>query len=226
MNSSLSTKRNSRGSTLIISLLFLMVTTLIATGVWRLAMQQESMTGSERDYQIAFEAAEAALRDAELDYFNICARDSTLPNQASACTARVTPISGLQLVGSQNAGDVPPDGSCSSTGLCLGKFEMHGGTKVYEGKPDMTIVDGSAVPTLGKRVTYGQFTRDPNDPNQKIASVAQQPNYVIEAICLGGASSAAGCNPIYRVTAIGYGRRADTRVVLQSFLEPPPPQNN
>ena len=225
MNISRSSKQSNRGSTLIISLLFLMVTTLIATGVWRLAMQQESMTGSERDYQIAFEAAEAALRDAELDYFNVCARLNQ-SNLAAACTVRQKPIAGLQLVGSQSGGDVPPDGSCSDAGLCLGKFQVHGGIKVYEGKPDMTIVDGTAVPALGARVTYGQFTRDPNDPGQRIANVVKQPNYVIEAICLGGATSAAGCNPIYRVTAIGYGRRADTRVTLQSFLEPPPPQNN
>ena len=218
MNISRLRLRNNQGSTLIISLLFLMVTTLIATGVWRLAMQQESMTGSERDYQIAFEAAEAALRDAELDYFNVCAA-------GTVCAARTNPIVGLQSVGSQSGGDVPPDGTCSTAGLCLGKFQMHAGTKLYEGKPDMTIVEGTATPTLGTRVTYGQFTRDPNDPSQKIANVAQQPNYVIEAICLGGASNASGCNPIFRVTAIGYGRRADTRVVLQSFLEPPP-QNN
>lgn len=217
--------RAQRGSTLIISLLFLMVTTLIATGVWRLAMQQESMTGSEREYQIAFEAAEAALRDAELDYFNVCARINQT-NMAAACVVRAKPIVGLQLVGAQTAGDVPPDGSCSDAGLCLGKFEVHGGTKLYEGKPNLAIVDGSAPVSLGKRVTYGQNTRDPNDPSQKIANVSQQPSYVIEAICLGGATSAAGCNPIYRVTAIGYGRRADTRVVLQSFLEPPPPLNN
>ena len=220
-----STKNSNQGSTLIISLLFLMVTTLIATGVWRLAMQQESMTGSERDYQIAFEAAEAALRDAELDYFNVCARLNQ-SNVTANCTVRPKPISGLQLVGTQNSGDVPPDGSCSNAGLCLGKFEVHGGIKVYEGKPNMKIVDGTAAPTLGTRIPYGQFTRDPNDPSQRIANVAQQPSYLFEAICLGGAASAAGCNPIYRITAIGYGRRADTRVVLQSFLEPPPPQNN
>ena len=198
MKLSRSAKSNDKGSTLIISLLFLMVTTLIATGVWRLAMQQESMTGSERDYQIAFEAAEAALRDAELDYFNVCAKyvpqGSPLP-----CNPRQKPIVGLQAVGSDSGGDIPADGSCSSGGLCLGKFQMHGGTKVYEGKPDMTVVDGTATPSLGMRVIYGQFTRDPNDPSEKIANVAQQPNYVIEAICLGGASNAAGCNPIYKI---------------------------
>ena len=205
-------KHAQRGSTLIISLLFLMVTTLIATGVWRLAMQQESMTGSERDYQIAFEAAEAALRDAELDYFNACARLGGT-NVIAACTARAKPINGLEGVGSQTGGDVPADGSCSDSGLCLGKFQLHGGAKLYEGKPDLAILEGTASSALGGRITYGQFTRDLNDASQRIANVSQQPTYVFEAICNGGTSGAPGCNPIFRITAIGYGRRADTRVV-------------
>jgi type IV pilus assembly protein PilX len=210
-----------RGSTLVVSLMFLLVTTLIATGVWRLAMQQERMAGNERDYQIAFEAAEAALRDAELDYFNVCARKDAA-GASSVCNVRSEPIVGLQAVGNQSAGDRPADGSCSAQGLCLGKYQQFGISKLYDSQPDMAVVEGTAPIASGQRVVYGQYTRDSTDTTQKIANVSQQPAYIVEAMCYGGASNASGCVTIFRITAIGYGRRADTRVILQSFLEPPP----
>jgi type IV pilus assembly protein PilX len=206
-----------RGSTLIISLLFLMVTTLIATGVWRLAMQQESMTGVDRDYQIAFEAAEAALRDAELDFFNVCLRISA--TATAGCTPRPQPIDGFTGFGSQTNGEIPPDGSCSGGGLCMGKSTTLSNVKLYEARPDLTILEGTAVTSLGIRVPFGTFTRDASQPSQFIPLVSQQPSYLIEAISFSG-NNGKQSGAMYRTTAIGYGRRADTRVILQSYLDP------
>jgi type IV pilus assembly protein PilX len=211
-------KTAQRGSTLIISLLFLMVTTLIATGVWRLAMQQESMTGVDRDYQIAFEAAEAALRDAELDFFNACARISVSGVNAT-CTPRATPIEGFTGFGSQTSGEIPPDGSCNGDGLCMGKSATSSNVKLYEAKPNLEILEGTAVSTLGERIPYGKYTRTPNEASQMIPLVAQQPAYLIEALSFSG-NNGKQLGAMYRSTAIGYGRRADTRVVLQSYLDP------
>jgi type IV pilus assembly protein PilX len=207
-----------RGSTLIISLLFLMVTTLIATGVWRLAMQQESMTGVDRDYQIAFEAAEAALRDAELDFFNACARISTAGLNAS-CTPRAQPIEGFTGFGSQTSGEIPPDGSCNPNGLCMGKSAMTSNVKLYEARPDLTILEGTASSTLGERIPYGKYTRAPSEPSQMVPLVSEQPAYLIEALSFSG-NNGKQLGAMYRSTAIGYGRRADTRVLLQSYLDP------
>jgi type IV pilus assembly protein PilX len=209
-----------RGSTLIISLLFLMVTTLIATGVWRLAMQQESMTGVDRDYQIAFEAAEAALRDAELDFFNTCARISTLAAGVNAvCTPRAQPIEGFTGFGSQTSGEIPPDGSCNANGLCMGKSAMTSNVKLYEARPDLAILEGTAASTLGERIPYGKYTRTPSEASQMIPLVSQQPAYLIEALSFSG-NNGKQTGVMYRSTAIGYGRRADTRVLLQSYLDP------
>ncbi len=210
-------RTSQQGSTLIISLLFLMVTTLIATGVWRLAMQQESMTGVDRDYQIAFEAAEAALRDAELDFFNACARISATGN--ATCTPRAQPIEGFTGFGSQTSGEIPPDGSCNPGGLCMGKSAVESNVKLYEARPDLTILEGTANPSLGQRVVYGTYTRTPADVTQQIPLVAQQPAYLIEALSFSG-NNGKQLGAMYRSTAIGYGRRADTRVILQSYLDP------
>lgn len=60
---------NQRGSTLIVSLMILIVMTLIGlTGVMTSTLE-EKMAGNTRDQALAFQAAEAALRDGE-EYFN------------------------------------------------------------------------------------------------------------------------------------------------------------
>ncbi len=198
--------------------MFLMVTTLIATGVWRLAMQQESMTGVDRDYQIAFEAAEAGLRDAELDFFNVCARISATGVNAS-CTPRTQPFDGFTGFGSQTSGEIPPDGSCNQGGLCMGKSQVSSNIKLYEARPDLTILEGTANTSIGQRIAYGTYTRTPNDATQAVPLVAQQPAYLLEALSFAG-NNGRQTGVMYRSTSIGYGRRADTRVVLQSYLDP------
>lgn len=54
-----------QGSALIIALVFLLVMTLIGTTAMQGTSQQEGMAGNVRNRNLAFQAAEAALRDAE-----------------------------------------------------------------------------------------------------------------------------------------------------------------
>ncbi|MCC5862000.1 MAG: hypothetical protein JJT93_08850 [Gammaproteobacteria bacterium] len=54
-----------QGSALVISLVFLIVMTLIAVGAMRDTTLQERMAGNLRDRSLAFQAAEAALREGE-----------------------------------------------------------------------------------------------------------------------------------------------------------------
>ena len=56
-----------RGAALIVSLLLLAIVMLLATAGWQMGTQEERMVGQQRDRAIAFEAAEATLRDAERD---------------------------------------------------------------------------------------------------------------------------------------------------------------
>jgi type IV pilus assembly protein PilX len=59
-----------RGSALIIALVFLLVMTLIGTTAMQGTSQQENMAGNVRDRNLAFQAAEAALRAGERDAVN------------------------------------------------------------------------------------------------------------------------------------------------------------
>ena len=60
------------GAALVIALIFLLLMTLLSTSTMRSAAMQERMAGNTRDYNLGFQAAEAALREAE-DYLRTTA---------------------------------------------------------------------------------------------------------------------------------------------------------
>jgi type IV pilus assembly protein PilX len=65
MNYTIATRRHQSGAALIIALLFLLMMSLLSTSTMRSATMQERMAGNTRDYNLGFQGAEAALRDAE-----------------------------------------------------------------------------------------------------------------------------------------------------------------
>jgi type IV pilus assembly protein PilX len=75
--------RRQQGASLVIALMFLVVLTILGLVAVRSSTVQERMAGNDRDRAIAFEAAEAALRDAERD---IQANLSSANPFDSACT--------------------------------------------------------------------------------------------------------------------------------------------
>jgi type IV pilus assembly protein PilX len=64
-----------RGSALIVSLVFLLLLTMLGVAAMRSSTLQERMAGNSRDVNIAFQAAEAALRAGE----NVLDQPGTLP---------------------------------------------------------------------------------------------------------------------------------------------------
>jgi type IV pilus assembly protein PilX len=58
-------RRGQRGVSLIVSLVLLVIVTLVALGSMRGVLMQTRMSGAASDRSVAFEAAEAALREAE-----------------------------------------------------------------------------------------------------------------------------------------------------------------
>jgi len=95
--------RRQSGSALVIALVFLLLMTLIGVTAMQTTTLQERMAGNERDRNLAFQAAEAALREAEEWVANNAATLSSateLANPAnwdgSGATDTVT-VDGLQL---------------------------------------------------------------------------------------------------------------------------------
>ena len=77
-------KNGQNGVVLIVSLIILLVMTLMSLTGMKTANLEEKMAGNMRDQNIAFQAAEAALRDAESDIFN-SGRISGLTNMNATC---------------------------------------------------------------------------------------------------------------------------------------------
>src|SRR5262249_39147003 len=69
MSKSFASRQTQRGISLVVVLLFLVMLSILGTTAIQTSSLEEKMTGNERDRQIAFEAAEGALRDAEREIF-------------------------------------------------------------------------------------------------------------------------------------------------------------
>lgn len=59
------TRKGQSGAALIVALIFLLLMTLLSTSSMRTATMQERMAGNMRDWNLGFQSAEAALREAE-----------------------------------------------------------------------------------------------------------------------------------------------------------------
>jgi type IV pilus assembly protein PilX len=200
-----------------VSLLLLAVVMLLGTAGWQMGTQEERMVGQQRDRAIAFEAAEATLRDAERDLLGTCA-GGVAPGGCTPRTALINGETGFGNAGAQN--------SCSTDGLCLGSTAQR---PDFSSQMPIAVLTG-APGAIGLPVSYGTFTRGLTDRNIKGPGGANlwRPRYVIESLCFAGggqgmtASFVASCpSPIYRITALARGIRATdeaSQVILQSFF--------
>jgi type IV pilus assembly protein PilX len=183
-----------QGFVLISSLMFMVVLTILGLSIMGTHTMEERMSGFFRDRQLALESAEAGLREAERDI-----------------------LYGSRLIaGAQGFLD-----DCSSDGLCLPETD---GSPIWadlEAADDAGFMRGE---DSGKTVKYGTYS---SPASTNLALVAAQPRYLIEVLTVvtAGTSIKTGFGPqssttIYRVTSVGFGRRASTRVVLQGMLRP------
>jgi len=206
-----------QGAALIVSLLLLAIVMLLATAGWQMGTQEERMVGQQRDRAIAFEAAEATLRDAEHDLMGTCASGIA----AGGCTPRTMPINGETGFGNAGA-----ENTCSPDGLCLGVTAER---PDFSSRMPIAVLTGGAG-AVGLPVEYGTFTRPVTDRDIRSPGGANlwRPRYVIESLCYAGGgqgmtgSFVASCpSPIYRITAVARGMRQTdeaSEVILQSFF--------
>ena len=191
-------RHRQRGVTLVIVLMLLVIVTLLGVGAARIALLGERTTRNERDYQIAWQAAEAALMDAQFDIRG--------PNSGSA----------------QRVALFTPENTSNFVPGCNTSAEFRGMCAPSEGKPVWAQVDflddGADAPT----VAYGTFTGRAFDSGTTGVKPARAPRYMIEVVRdqtpMGSAASNTGSKaaPImYRITSMGFGPREDVQVVLQ-----------
>ena len=144
-----------RGASLLVGLIFLVILTMLGLMALRVATVEERMSGNSRDRSIAFQAAEAALRDAEHDVR--CQK-----YDGNAATAKRTDIGCI-------SGMTGADSTCTN-GLCCnlsGLVCIEPATPVYSN----ASLSLSAAPS----VQFGTYTSAP-----ALTGVGAQPRYLIE----------------------------------------------
>lgn len=193
----------SRGFSLIMVMLLVMVVAVLGIGAAQLSLVNERGARNDRDSEIAFQAAEAALVDAELDILG--------PNASPA--ARLCLFNNKDV-----AAFVEGCGTHTRLGLCAPSAP--GATPAW--------MTADLSPGSTTSVAYGTFTGQTYVVG-KGATSAALPRYIVEAVRNNGGwqgsrlenASAAGATYIFRVTAIGFGVDAETQVVLQTTVHKP-----
>jgi type IV pilus assembly protein PilX len=184
-----------RGASLVVVMLVLLVVTVTGIAGARLALLGEMSARHDRDTQIAFESAEAAIIDAENEIDGVA---------TTACTA-------LRTDKFLAKGFVMAAGTCGNTtadrGLCA---------PVEEGsiaKPVWATVDFLDNNSTAVTTEYGAFTCRTFDAGSGVKP-ARAPRYIVERVPDRTPGKQADAF-MYRITAMGFGPRVDTRTVVQ-----------
>jgi Tfp pilus assembly protein PilX len=236
MNNMLRWNQKQKGSVLFIALTFLVVITLMGLSGMQTATLQERMAGGERDYSIALQVAEMALRDAEHDLLGVDFNNQPIPGIVDgtgcvpgaigrACFERSKPnISApsrpVQSIAGYGANNTLwkvncPWGQCyisPNAGAPKPNFQP-----IWT-DPNLWVTDArspSVDDTVPSSVIYGSFT------GAKPLSVPTQPRYILESLNYTGSSSAlvGGSVLNFRITARATGFSSQTIVWLQEVIQ-------
>jgi type IV pilus assembly protein PilX len=185
-----------RGASLIMVMIILTIVSLLGIAAIQISMMSERGARNDRDQQLAWQSAEAALMDAENDLFG--------PGTSSR-RALFTPVTNSTAF---------IDG-CGTTGNSKGLCSL-----VTTGKPSWLTVDFNDATSSATTTAYGAYTSRSFAAGGAGVQPAKAPRYIIEAIRDPGDTNALMCKGdeckyVYRVTTMGFGPRADIQAVLQ-----------
>ena len=193
--------RRQRGVTLIVVLILLTVVTIIGIGGARIALLGERSTRFDRDYQLAWQAAEAALMDAEYD---IRGPNTHGSQRLATFTQELNRIAFVPSCGDTTA----------NRGLC---DPVVGATPIWQ------TVDFLDMTVNRRVVQFGEFTGRAFDTGTIGVRPEIRPRYIVEQLVDPtpgkSAGGAGGKEAIYRITAMGFGPSTDVQVMLQTSFK-------
>ena len=185
-----------QGFSLVTVMIILVVVSLLGVAASQMVLLSERSARYDRDWQIAFQAAEAALLDAEFDIRG--------PNASGA--ARLGTFSSTSQLGFSTGCSA----GTSDRGLCL---------PAASGKPVWYTVDFTNESGTANTVQFGEFTGRTLAFGTAGIQPAMRPRYIIEAVPdLSPGGNANVQKILYRVTAMGFGPRKETQAVVQMFF--------
>jgi type IV pilus assembly protein PilX len=206
------------GVSLVVSMIFILILAFLGLAAMRNSTLQERMANNMRDRNIALQAAELALRDAERDLASYKSDGVTF---CQAGTTGCRPL-GERPVASNLRGKFwayTPTMRLYWTDTCNhGQcFDIVGATKPVW---DSSVADWTEAQTGNtlKTVKYGTYTGA-----TPITSVLTQPRYIIEAftVAVDDPYGVKGSTHMtFRITARAVGQNPNTVVILQSVSSP------
>lgn len=182
------------GFSLITAMILLVIAVLLGITASQIVLMSERSARYERDRQIAFQAAESALLDAEFD----------LRGPGSIRSDMFSPTASLGFVAGCGRDN-------TSRGLCL---------PAGAGEPPVwTAVSFTDTSNDAPTVRFGTYTNRAYAAGSRGVQPALLPRYLIEVL----ADPTPGINAdspryLYRVTAVGFGPRLETQVMLQMYF--------
>lgn len=193
-----------RGAALLVTLCVMLALMIVGVSAMRAALNGEKAARGERDRQIAFQAAEAALADAERDIDGAAGPESVR-------AAMFAPGGSAAFADGCAGGAGSP-----ALGLC--ERALPPAAPAWQ-RARLDADDGAEA---ARFVEYGRFTTA-SMPVGKGMLPARLPRYIIEQLPYVQAGETAGRRSalFYRITAIGFGASAAHRVVLQSYYLKP-----
>ncbi len=192
------TRGRERGA-MVVTLIMLMLVLMLGLAAGQAALQSLKTAGFDRDREVAFQTAEAALRDAELD----------IEASPDVARSRSHIFSRYSAQGFPAAGDAACNSGAGNIhlGLC-----RHVPTAAA-----WQTAEFSDNPAATQSVAYGTFT----GRRLQVAGgtlPTRLPRYTIELFSYTRpGESAERISYFYRITAVGFGMRPTTQVALQSF---------
>lgn len=203
-------KRSQSGVALVVVLVLMLALTGLGLMSAKLALGGETLARNQLDHEVAFQAAEAALRDAE--------KDILLASYAKPAAARCS--RGYLPTEAFPTDDVSADcrlGRCVFDPDKEGQWDYSAGSSSKEGSgapwwPNdkggkwNNSTEKATSCDFNGAVPLGTFTG-----STSLEAVARQPEYLLENFKRSG-------KLIFRITARGFGYRQNSEVVLQSYF--------
>lgn len=220
--------RSEQGVALVVVMVMLLLTTLVLLASNRIGWLNEKLVGSESDHERAFAAAEALIRDAELDISGRrfdgtpCPANPAIQFGCRNLNAPHFPQGDDDLDTIQRLVDPDFQNACLQ-GICL--------------PSSVTALEGSAAWTnrlegmLAVGATYGQFTGANPEAAGNPLLTGGQGRYWVEVFRYAKTIGSDGLGPnvpvpvdqhpyVYRITAFVQGRNPGTQVRLRSVFVP------
>ena len=214
-----------RGFSLIVSLMMLIVIIILGVSASQMAINEERGARNDRDRQLAFQAAEAALKDAEQEIYGTSAPLCTLAGQQGRGRMRAgtyTCFNESNYFGYALGCSTPPN-----AGLCTNNPAL----PAYLDSVNVNFYKDATGLGNNHTVAYGTYTGRTYGSQASLGSSQPvsiyPPRYIIEAVpkntsvdssTLPGAGAGQGGALMFRVTAMGFGASPTSQVVLQAVV--------